>query len=400
MTAPMFVLAFPEREDAIPFFNEMRKYSNKEALKGLQKELLYLKRIEAMKELKCSVDLEEIDEDVWEAGKGLRSNQDYNQIFKNEVEQECLVRLYERESAGRSKNLSNLRELIDSTLQNTTIAVKDRKRVVGKIISSLENGNSSVIRWMKENNVTMEWDVVNNVVLNGKRYELSEEEKSILRYYLGRVDDIQYWIDNLAYTSVKQEIVYGMPFEVFIQRNPKSIRYAVAEQFEQIKDLNDRKVLLDRCEKIRKDTLKFKRLYGDYVLTDSDKETVDSVEPSDGLRNILPVGFNFYDLPDDDRELLNKIYDRCNLLQPEYIKETLGCSGDLNTVGQNLVKLYICGVNDCQLALFQEAIANTILSPNKFYINKDVSDEVYSILDNDVLSMLDSILPVGEVLIE
>lgn len=46
MTAPMFVLAFPQKEDAVPFFNEMRKYSNKEALKGLQKELLFLKKIE------------------------------------------------------------------------------------------------------------------------------------------------------------------------------------------------------------------------------------------------------------------------------------------------------------------------------------------------------------------
>ena len=61
MTAPMFVLAFPQKEDAVPFFNEMRKYSNKEALKGLQKELLFLKKIETFKVLKCSINLEEIE---------------------------------------------------------------------------------------------------------------------------------------------------------------------------------------------------------------------------------------------------------------------------------------------------------------------------------------------------
>jgi len=87
------------------------------------------------------------------------------------------------------------------------------------------------------------------------------------------------------------------------------------------------------------------------------------------------------------------------MLSQEKIAKTLGCSTNLNEVGKSMVRLGICGLNGCQLALLQEAIANTILSPNKFYVDQEVYDEVNSILDNDVLCMLDSILPVGEVLV-
>lgn len=399
MTAPMFVLAFPQKEDAVPFFNEMRKYSNKEALKGLQKELLFLKKIETFKVLKCSINLEEIETDTWEAGKGLQKFPEYNQILKNAVEQECLVRLYEREQAGRSKDLSNLKKAIEDGL-TTTFPVKDRKKVVSKIVSTLPSGASSISNWMHENDIAMDWTVADSAIVNGEKHELTTEEKSIVGYFIKRLDDVQYWIDNLVYTSVKQETVYGMLLEVFIQRNPKSIRYAVAAEFEQIKDLNDRKVLLDKCREVREDTLKFKKLYNEYVLTtNGSKAVTDSVMPSAGLRELLPTGFNFFNLPDEDRDLLNRIYDRCSMLSQEKIAKTLGCSANLNEVGKSMVRLGICGLNGCQLALLQEAIANTILSPNKFYVDQEVYDEVNSILDNDVLCMLDSILPVGEVLV-
>ena len=128
-----------------------------------------------------------------------------------------------------------MKKAVDAGL-TATFPVKDRKKVVSKIVSTLPGGASSISNWMHENNIAMDWTVADSAIVNGEKHELTTEEKSIVGYFIKRLDDVQYWIDNLVYTSVKQETVYGMLLEVFIQRNPKSIRYAVAAEFEQIKD--------------------------------------------------------------------------------------------------------------------------------------------------------------------
>ena len=403
LTAPMFVMAFTDKNDAIPFFDEMRKYSNKEALQGLQKELLFLKKqIEQLRTMKCTISLEEVQDDVWIAGNGLRDNPEYNAIVKNAITQECIVRCYVREKANHFKELTKLNELVDEALNTWNGAVNQRAQVVGSIVRKLPNGTKACIAdWLHENGIQMSYDIVDSINTDFGIYTLSEDEKRVLSYFNTRFDDIQFWVERLTFSSIKSEEVYGMPFTVFMQRNPKSIRYAVLSRFDTIKNINDRKTLLDRCDSVRRDTERFKQLYFQYAQTANERTSRlrGLTAPSVMLHSILPNGFKYEELPEDDRILLNRICERCSKMTGSYMESLLGVhTEDWDAFGQQLLNVGVYGINNRQMGLLQESIANTILSPNKYYVKEEDMAEVVHILDDDILAMLDSILPVGEVL--
>lgn len=403
MTAPMFVLAFQEREEPIAIFNAMLAHSEVECLQSLRKELLYLTRLERLVEYRCDLSTESItSDDFWD--DGLREHPECSGIFRNEVLQRVLVKCSERERAGKCKDLDAIEECIAKQLKSWKGKVSDVAKVVAEIMRALPSSDdSSVNAWAAKHEIVLSSSLAESVVVGGKKRILSEEEKRVVEYFLSRMPDVRFWVEELNVQKEKQQEVFGLPFFQLAKRKPESIRYVVLSQFDQIKSMNNAKVLLDTVDSIRKDVHKFRELYEKFVSTEerTGSGSVVQYQTNDFFGILSLRGFDMSVLAEDDQALLWQLYECCCRVSPSNLEKIFGFGVEnWSAFGESLVELGICGLNGFQLELFAEAIVNTVLSTNKLFVEKEKQESVKRILEYDVDAMLDTIMPVGRVLYE
>lgn len=406
-TAPMLVLAFPDGENVLPYFRVMAGNSNSESLRCLQKELLYLTKIRNLRIYKPAISvLEMVGDDYW-TKDGFVQNTEYSSVFKTEVFQRALVKIYEREQRGAYKALDSLEECVNRILNEWNGKVSDVDKAVSRVVSKLPSATEACFDdWIATNGISLEYGLVDRIRINGQEHVLSEDEKSVCRYFLERIPDVEMWIQALYVDDVQDEELYGIPFSLLAKRKPESIRYAVMNQFDQIKSTNNEKILRDKVAKLRADTKKFRYSYNEFVSSDRNGEIIyegDTVPMSKEAATFFSSlhGFSLDSLLPKDRVMLAELFERAKSVEAESLNKVLGIvCNDWNAFGMRLSEIGICGINAVQLELFREAIANTVLSFNKIYRDAGTIAKVNTILTYDVEAMLDTIISVGEVISE
>lgn len=402
-TAPMFVLAFDEREEPLALFNEMAKHESSACLKGLQKELFYLTKVAELVEYRPTLNTMEMigGDDEWQNGC-LQKHPEFNEIFKQELIQRIAVKCSEREKRGQFKNLMECGEKLEECLQQWHGKLSDADRVVSATVKELgrleESGTTAAIEKL---GLQLQKRVVDSVTIDGVECKLSEVEQRVCEYFVQRLSDIYYWIDRLYSNDAVQESVWGVPFFQIAKRKPESIWYTVYGQFEQIQNIGNVKVLYDKVEQVRDSVATMRKCYQQFVECRGDATESAAVTWSvDGAEEF------FTGIPDfcadnylsNEVELLQQLHCACRRVESESIKEKFGYQGDLNKLGKELVKFGVVGINGQQQSLFVEAVQNTILSTNKIFVTKEIKEQVFKILDNDVEALLETIMPVGEVI--
>lgn len=399
MTAPMFVLAFEDRYEPLPIFNKMLAHSCTGELRGLQQELVYLTNLERFQECKCSVDtLSVTGDDVWENGS-LVEMPECSNVFRSEVLQRVLVKCLEREKAGKFKDLSELQETMTRVLDEWAGSVKDVQRAVVSVLRELPAASeSNVFKWAAENEIVLETSVSDEVMIGGTLHTLTENEKAVITYFLQRMPDIHFWIEELFVKESQQQKVFGLPFFQLAKRKPESLWYVVLSQFERIKYVRNTKVLTDTIEAVRSDTQKFKELYEQFVLMDLDKaERVSNERTNDFFLSLMGKGFDKFNLTKEDQLLLDVICEKCQQLTESYLSQKFWISvHDWTDFGKSLIPLGICGLNGRQEDLFAESVLNTVMSTHKLFVSEDAQRSTMRILTDDVEAMLDTMLPVGK----
>ena len=407
-TAPMLVLAFDDREEPKVFFDAMAEKSNTKILHSLQKELMYLTRIKAYQIMKPALNtMQEIGNDCW-AYTTLAENPEYNRIFKEEIVQRVVCKVAERESRGRYSDVSGLYEVVNSVLESWNNTIDKVDQLVIQIVSKLPKAERAcVMEWADQNSIGLKKVIADSVWIDGKLHKFTEKEKLVVQYYLSRMSDVEYWISLLYRNDVRQMECLGIPFSQLARRRSQSIKYAVAEQFERIKSMNNEKILMDVVQHVRDDTVWLIDNYGKFVSA-KDNENVQSSEvvelssdEKEFFAKLHDKRFAMETMLVQDQRMLLDLYKVMRRVDTSTMENAFGfSSADWNETGKQLSCIGICGINEMQSALFAESVANTVISFEQIYKEKEEIEEANRILQNDVLALLDTIIPVGEVIHE
>lgn len=401
MTAPMFVAAFPEREEPLKLFDAMRETSNGRYLLGLQKELSKMLQLKKCLVYKPSVSVAaEMGDVYWKNGS--LDDSDMVKPFVREVTETVLASILNAEAKGKFVDTSSLPKCVERELATKSFPVSRTSRAVREIVKALpvaDKANAS--QWLNQYHLQME--LAESVVVDGKRKTLSAEEKKVIRYYLGRMDDIEFWIKALHLNRAEEESFFGYPFSMLVNRKPESVRYAVLESFERVKHSSNAKVLDDVLKSIEEDSKKFRKVYHQKVgVIGSDTNVSVSAEgPAFFRENEILRGscFSYRELSERDASILNAVLTGVERTVPEKLNELFGLSiSDWNVYGVSLCDIGIYGLNGSAENLFAEAICNTVLAVHKHYKPEDVIQKMDEILTYDVDALVDTFIPVGEVI--
>ncbi len=407
LTAPMFVIAFPEPDDALKLFTVFNETSNGDILKDLQKELIQLQRVSSYMVYNSRINLSEDYPDLfWRMG-GVADTPELNAAITREITEKVLAKVLNNEIKGKFVDATDLEGVVEKYLATNSFQLKRIAKAVTEIINTLPKATvSNNSKWLQQ--YPLNKSIADTVIVKGKRHTLTADEKAILEYFMSRLDDVDTWIKALGVTKVEEDEIFGIPFSNLVRRKPESIRYAVLNLFEQVKHTGNAKMLEKVIANVRKDSDKMKECYrrfvgvrGEDVIEEGVSQNVD-VDASFFTTNelLMKAGFSWSALSKRDKEILLLAYEGVCRVTPSALNETFGVKvTDWTAYGKELCDtVRICGLNGCAEQLFVEAVCNTVLAVNKIYRDEETIAKVDSILRDDIDALTETYLAVGEVI--
>lgn len=406
LPAPMLLLAFDEKESVLPYLRMLRYTVSGDVLSSLQKELCILRRVKDFAHY--SSPMRVIDElgDL-QFNRGSLVGSDATRIYKKEFVQLSAVRVTEIARNGVYKECSNLEQKADVWLSTQSFPITQTSRKVKEFVKGLEDCDS-----VDADMIASEYGLIlglpDVVVVDGQRRRLTDDEASVLRYFIDRIDDVEWLSERMNGTESKDDVVFGVPFFQLIRRKPESIRYAVLNVFEYVKRGSNAKVLTNLVASVRNDAKWFKEMYQKYVKESSISES--SVMTRERLKDVCSGldGVEFFecmvqenaikleDYSVDTFVLIVSLYERIRSLSDERICEKLGIGmRELDVFGRSMCDFGVCGINSHSVELFRESIGSITLSVNRTYRPKEIIERVEYILSNEVEALLDTLIPVG-----
>lgn len=409
LPAPMFVLAFEERESALPYFQMLRATVSSDVLYGLQQELTVLHSIKDIAKYTTKMQvIAEINNLHFANGELL--NSDLSPLFEKEFVERAAMRILDLAYQGKYYDVTDLAQKVNTWLKTQSFPVTQVNRKIKEFVQTLGSTSLNPCESILQ---TYDFDLIlpEFIVVNGVRRTLSKDEKNVLQYFIKRADDIAWWIEHLHINEAKDNVVFGVPFFQLIRRKPESIRYAVLNMFSYVKQGTNTKVLENLLNSVRNDVKKFEEMYSKYVNVQTFSENTimsghklaeicQTEETTQFFLQLEQKGvIRFDDYTVDDFKLLVELYAKISKLYPTYVCDTLHVSPcNLDTFGRSMSEFGVCGLNGHSVELFGKAFGEITLSANKIFRTQEVVEKVDAILHNDVMALLDTMLPVGGVI--
>lgn len=404
LTAPMFVVAFPESKDALKLFNAFKETSNGAILKDLQKEFVQLQKISSYVVYTSQIELSaEYADYSWQSG-GVENAPEISGAIAREITERVLAKIMNNEARGKFVDATSLEACISNYLASNSFQLSRIAKAVTEIIHLLPEATGSNCGALLQK-YPLKSSVVDNVIVNGRRHAMTEDEKAIVEYYVSRMDDIALWVDALSVAEAEEEDVFGLPFSSLVRRKPESIRYAVLNIFEPVKQVGNAKMLEKVVSNVKSDAKRMKELYPRFVETRGQSIAEATESMVDGgfftsSRELRSAGFDWSALTARDREILQLAYEGVRRVTPDALNKVFCVSvTDWDSYGEQLSNsIRVCGLNGCAERLFIEAVCNTVMSDNKIFRDAETIAKVQAILENDIDGLVATYLPVGEVI--
>lgn len=338
------------------------------------------------------------------AGKG----DFYNQRLLAEFCNNFLACVITADSRGKFYTIpEDLPGFVKSVLAGKSVKLNEIPKILRRAVKTLPEAASSTLDSVAGRyHLTVK---APDVCYRGsEQIILSEEAKSVWEYFYNRADVIETVIDRCSGKAMTEEITFGVSFFDMVKRKPLSLKYKVIEIFDRAKERQTAHLVSKCIGECAAELKKYKECLMKYVdnprycsgAEDSSMLPGDFQEVLAGaggecvafFNSLAKAGkFKYYEYTREHFQMLVEIWQRVTSLDPDAV---LGCKSSSSVAEE----VCIFGINYYGVELLEDAIGCISLT-NKSKVKKDDEDldAIEGILD-DVQALLDTLIPVGDLL--
>ena len=362
ITAPMFVLHFEDVNAGAEFLRRVAlQYPNETQL--LKYEFIQLLKIKQLSEYKVNTEVpSEIDDDRWDSGK-LVLHPDWTSVISQQFNDAVKARLL---NTGFKSNQNLVDEAVNNYLQNETFELHDLKRNIlscSRIVQGTEKQELS--------GAGISYELKDTVVVDGKRHQLTLEERKVLNYFLNRLDDVKVFIDSI--TSRKGDaIVFNTSLSRFVTRKPSALYYVIADKLSGLCNCYDDASFTHILD-VTKDALQeYKTLFKKHVRTHDESSALLMDFTAEEKALLDSVDYTTPELYSNEvNQFILEIARIANELDHNFLSEKFGFDTDWNAFGYKLCKFGLFGINESTQELLKNYLANFISFEISIYLDDE-----------------------------
>ena len=422
-TAPMLMLASPDKMKLAESFSLLNTGMNRKILQDLKAEFYILGKAENL----LYADYSLPDDSVLLAGGWVCRNGQFvfegegSELQQLQAENDLVFILADMIAKGENKGRlvdvpgsgalrDRLLEAVHTGLQGQSFQADGLRAAVRKIYRSLPHGTEPFgTDLARELGALLR--IPDSVMSGGQESPVSKEEGRILSYFAGRVQEAKEFCDMVNVGTVRDEQVFGISFFHLVNRKPESLLYMVLNQFDHVKTSRQaasviRNVIADVDANVKMFRECLDRYVDVYAGTSSAEgvlslasfnEVVEGFEPDKQkfFRDLQRKGFTAGDYLKSDLDMLSWLYDMADGLNQKKMAEAFGVDSVDDAILEGMCRFGICGLNLYQKELFSDAVACIPLTTrDKLHKSREEIEEINGVLGL-VDSLLDSLLPIG-----
>lgn len=416
LTAPMILIIFDDDWDVLHhYFDVLNNEANSILLADVQQEFLFLRNILSTEEYKIP-EVEQVIGQMISAGLdcncGKVSGKDevFVETLITEITFKVISKIIKSEKKMEFKKVpDDLRGFVAEYVRSNVIPSRELATVSTKIFKALEPGNVPTVSALAVK-FHLQRVVPEYVCYGNERTKMTPDLEKIWQYFAERLGVINQIIEWCTVGDVESERVFNVPFFSLIQWKPSSIQYKILDAFSPVEDRQTADLVKDCKERCAEEIQRYRECFDKYVVAKntvqeedvlSEEQLVSVLSEERGAASffvpLFKAGVRVSDYQEEDLRMLCDIFARIRGLKK--FSKIFGIQMDENSVGEEAVKIGICGLNTYSLELFREAIFGiTLVNRGKIEKSPETIAEIEAVI-RDVQALLDSIQPVGEVLL-
>lgn len=399
-TVPMLLTAYDQ--DIVHVLETFNTKLNSISAEDISKELWHFRK--AIQSIKVDVSLFEDKLLQYNTSARVNSGKIVGAAIDDEVKEDimnslcdhCAKKLYENLKLGKqnydissleardtfNKNLYSLVEkaMTDKTFDLSNVAILQREFLKLLKSDTILGDKIAVMKNIKYY-CSIKESIPSTIYTEQDTISLSEDEKSVIEYYINNLDKLDKLMDAIKVTGINEDTVFGVSFIDFLNRKPTCLYYMIVKQFDHLKRSDIRlfpnilanvKKEFTHCEELIREHLLQKDKVLEYVTADNVEEVFEDEDSSviHFLKEVFYLGFS--EIAYDDLVKLKTLYNSAQYLTLENLNSIWGTKFTFDSFIQlvnKMNKLYIGGLNLYTVDLFKQSLGD-ILFVDGGHINK------------------------------
>lgn len=414
MTAPMLLLAYDNVEDIVHTIRFTRDATAGDAIEHLHTELHYLKQ--ASKFMTCELTQPE--------GGWFSDNEHSAQIAQGtvvgsscpidmaliDVRNELTIRVAQKIIDGERKGTfvstnvksrSDLEDLANSTIANSTFAASAIPRVAGKLYRELKDASGTAISAQLLSEFQSTTKLLDSFLPGLEDVEQRQCIAKIFDFYMDRMNDIDILLHETIAKTKADAKVFDMELSDLLRRKPNFLNFVTIRWFKYLSasntgsGSNQGPVLLSAVEDFSNNLTKFVEMLDSSVVSTESRYTEKRAFDTRNFA-VSSIIKNVDDFDENDLIALDEIYTRVMHLSISEMAEKFGVDEEvLSVCMRKACDVGICGLNSRTAVLFTESVNNVILS-DPFVCSKshEYLQELQIAIDN-ATAVVNNIKPIG-----
>ena len=411
MTAPMMLMAFDGQwEELYKWLGVLNTANNRRILDDTSLEF-YALRLAVSSGVYTVSDVDSVSSELSPftiVTDGCINGKDdfFNQRLLVEFCNDFLKCVISADSRGRFYSVpEDLPGFVKGVLAGKSIKLNEIPKVLRRALKTLPEAAASTLG-KAASKFHLSIKAPDVCCIGKEQFVLSDGAKKIWKWFYDRSDVIDRVIDICASRAVAEEMTFGVAFFDMVKRKPLSLKYKVIEIFDRAKERQTAHLVPKCISECATELEKYRKCLDKYVdnprYSAGGEKSLMTFEDYQELSGRAGCSYFFNGLKKEGRfcywhytkehfQMLVYVWERVSKLEPDKV---LGC----RNASQVAEETGIFGINYYGIELLEDAISSISLT-NKNKIKKDDEDlDVIERILDDVQALLDTLMPVGELL--
>ena len=385
ITAPMFVTYFEDVNAGVEFLKTVSFQYPSES-RFLRHELKQLLKIKQLAEFKVNTEVpEELVDDRWENG-GLVLHPDWTEVIKQQFTDAVIAKLL---NTGVKTNKSLVNEAVSDYLKQETFELIDLKR---NVLSCSKTVQSVDVQGLTGEGILCE--LKDTIVIDGKRHVVTLEERKVINYFLGRLNDIEVFINSIS-DRKSDNGVFNTSLSRFVTRKPAALYYVVADKLSGLYNCYDDASFTHILNITRDAVTEYKNLFEKHVkvLGETDSIAMEFTPEQKKLLDSLDYT-NPGMYSNEVNEFILSVASVVKEMTHDYLTKKFDIDTDWNSFGYDLCNFGLYGINESTHELLKEYLANFISFETFIYLSEEELNERKKVIE-DVECLFRTYQPFG-----